>query len=303
MATYIRIDAENDEILRRNRQQTDANRALQLEARRQQQLQQAIADARVAVAEPEPGRARRSRRQGEFAIKAPKPKLQSSYCLVEIIGGQRVMGTLPVSGMLPGDEFFTPSTNDYSYTARVSPSQVTATQTSDVRLTVNISSETVALYRLMRIGTLLGYKPPGTPESQEYKLTEIYIPLSPPTNSISYQSRFAVINWETDQTGPFQWTPRTVTLNRGPYSVAVPLEVNIYPTQSKTINNLNNINAQVRKAEVDKIIGQSTLSGTKQSKQVNYIVAEQDTRIATNIPQFAVASLKGNKYFFKYILQ
>mgnify|MGYP003335597376 CR=1 FL=1 len=302
MATYIRIDTENDEILRRNRQQTDVNRALQLDARRQRRLQQVIADARVAMEEPEPGRTQRLRRREDFAIKRPKLKLPNSYCLIEIIGGQRVTGMLPVSGMLPGDEFFTPSTDDYSYTARVLPSQVSTTQMSSVNVTVNISTDAIASYHLMIIGQLSSM-PPGTTESERYKLGEIYIPVSPPTNSISYQSRFVVINWETDQTGPFQWTPRTVTLNRGPYSVAVPLEVNIYPTQSTTINNLGNVNAQVRKAEVEKIINGSILSGTKQSKQVNYTVTEQDTRIATNLPRFTVAYLKGNKYFFEYILQ
>ena len=194
MATYIRIDTENDEILRRDRQQTDVNRALQLDARRQRRLQQVIADARVAMEEPEPGRIQRLQRKENFA-KRPKLKLANSYCLIEIIGGQSITGILPVSGMLPGDEFFTPSANDYSYTARVLPSQVSTTQISSVNVTVNVSPETIASYYLMQIGQLSSM-PPGTTESERYKLGEIYIPASPPTNSIAYQSRFVVINWE-----------------------------------------------------------------------------------------------------------
>jgi hypothetical protein len=308
MATYIRVDVENDDILQRNRQQTAVNRSLRLETRRQGLQEAAIVNARAAVAEPEPGRIGRLRRREGFAFRRPAPKYSYSYCVLEIIGNQKVTGELPISGLLPGDEIFYPNSPSHNYTARVDPNSVGVSATFNLRLATALPNDFIAVYRLMTIGQLLGVKPPGIPESQEYLSTELVIPAADPRSSILYPSSIFVINWETDKYtdifGNNYWIPRVVTVNRGPYSVFAPVSINIYPTQSKTIENLiYGATEQIKRAELANIMNKSTLEGTKQSKEASYNITEQDTRIPSVLPPQTLGVLKGNRYFFEYILQ
>ena len=310
MATYIRVDVENDDILQRNRQQTAVNRSLRLETRRQGLQEAAITSARAAVAEPEPGRVGRLRRRDASAFRRPTPRYSYSYCLLEIIGGQEVTGELPISGLLPGDEVFSPGDPSHNYSAWVFPFNVQTTPgvTVNLGLTTLISTGLYASYRLIAMGQLIGFKPPGTPESQEYLSVELFLPASNPRNFITYPSSILVINWETDKyTDPFgnnYWIPRVFTVNRGPYSIFVPLSINIYPTQSKTIENLlYGATEQIKRTELANIMNKSTLNGTKQSKESSYNITEQDTRVPSVLPKQTFGTIKSNRYFFEYILQ
>ena len=310
MATYIRVDVENDDILQRNRQQTVVNRSLRLETRRQGLQEAAIVNARAAVAEPEPGRVGRLQRREGFAFRRPTPRYSYSYCVLEIIGGQKVTGELPISGLLPGDEVFPGA---YDYTARVFPSLHVKTTTNniiDLGLITSVSDELFSVYKLMVIGQLLGVKPPDISENQEYALEEIFIPAAPAPGGalMVYPKQVGVINWETDKYtdifGNNYWIPRGFTVNRGPYSIFLPLSINIYPTQSKTIENLiYGATEQIKRTELANIMNRSTLEGAKQSKEASYNITEQDTRIPSVVPKQIFAVLKGNRYFFEYILQ